>query len=266
MPAGLAASARSALADPAAPRDAATVVLLRDGSVGVEAYLLRRQQTMTFAAGMYVFPGGGVDDRDKDTTIEWIGPTPQEWADRLGCDVSLARALVCAAVRETFEESGVLLAGPDADSVLADTGDAQWLRDRSSLEAKEISLAQLLQQRGLTLRTDLLRAWTHWITPEFEPRRFDTRFFVAVLPHGQHVGELPGEADRAGWMSLTQALTSVRDGSMAMMPPTQVTCRELSELDRAAEALTAAPARTIAPIMPVLVTEGTEHFLEVTLP
>ena len=88
------------------------MVLLREGHVGPEVYLLRRQTSMAFAGGMCVFPGGGVDPRDHDASVAWAGPSPAEWAERLACDESLARALVCAAVRETFEESGVLLAGP----------------------------------------------------------------------------------------------------------------------------------------------------------
>ncbi|MCW2829166.1 MAG: hypothetical protein JWQ67_2782, partial [Marmoricola sp.] len=96
--------------EPAEPRNAATVVLMRPGSEGPEVYLLRRQTSMAFAGGMCVFPGGGVDPRDFDHAIAWAGPSPQEWAARLGTDEATARALVCAAVRETFEESGVLLA------------------------------------------------------------------------------------------------------------------------------------------------------------
>ena len=101
--------------EPVDARHASTVVLLRDGDGqpgGLEVYLLRRHVDMAFAAGMCVFPGGGVDKRDFDADIGWVGPTPAEWAALLGTDEAFARALVCAAVRETFEESGVLLAGP----------------------------------------------------------------------------------------------------------------------------------------------------------
>src|SRR4051794_20159377 len=110
-------------AAPAVPRDASTVVLLRDGpdgpGSGVEACLLRRVTTMAFAAGMHVFPGGGVDPADAEEPgpngpADWVGPSPQSWTSVLDAEPGLARALVCAAVRETFEESGVLLAGADA--------------------------------------------------------------------------------------------------------------------------------------------------------
>ena len=108
---------------------------------------------------MCVFPGGGVDPRDYDTDVAWAGPTPAEWAARLGVDEDMARALVCAAVRETFEESGVLLAGPSADEVVADTTGDDWEADRVALESRELSMTDFLVRRGLVLRTDLLGAW-----------------------------------------------------------------------------------------------------------
>ena len=91
---------------PPRARDAATVVLLRDSVAGVEAYLLRRVPTMAFAAGMYVFPGGSVDPRDAAATVAWAGPPPDFWEEQLAADAPLVRSLACAAVRETFEESG----------------------------------------------------------------------------------------------------------------------------------------------------------------
>ena len=173
--------------EPVEPRHASTVVLLRDGDGqpgGLEVYLLRRHVDMAFAAGMCVFPGGGVDKRDFDADIGWVGPSAQEWAGLLGTDEALARALVCAACRETFEESGVLLAGPTEQSVVGDTTGEDWEEDRRALEAREVSFTSFLERRGLKLRTDLLRLWGSWVTPVFEPRRFDTRFFVAELPDG----------------------------------------------------------------------------------
>jgi 8-oxo-dGTP pyrophosphatase MutT (NUDIX family) len=167
---------------------------------------------------------------------------------------------VCAAVRETFEESGVLLAGPDAHTVVADTSGAQWQQARRALEAHELSFAEFLVSRGLVLRADLLGAWSHWITPEFEPRRFDTRFFVAVLPEGQSVGNLAQEADRAAWTPLSQVLAAVAAGNSSMLPPTHVTCRELSALS-ADQVLAAARERHIFAIMPELVEINGEHFL-----
>ncbi len=121
---------------PVEPRDAATVILLRSSEHGPAIYYLRRQVSMEFAGGMCVYPGGGVDPRDFDADVAWAGPEPAEWAARLGCDEDMARALVCAAVRETFEESGVLLAGPHADEVVADTTGEDWEADRVALESR----------------------------------------------------------------------------------------------------------------------------------
>ena len=245
-------------------RDAATVVVVRDGAKGIEAYLLRRQPSMAFAPGMYVFPGGGVDEADRDADISWVGPPASEWATRFGCSEDVARGLVCAAVRETFEESGVLLAGPDEHSIVADTSAASFQEARLALEAHELTFGAYLAGAGLVLRTDLLGAWAHWITPTFEPRRYDTRFFVAVLPEGQAVGELAREADRAEWAPLSDVLVAVDAGSSAMLPPTYVTCREVAGL-AASEVLAAAARRDIHPIQPQLVEHGGELFLDTDL-
>ncbi|MGH3458247.1 NUDIX hydrolase [Aeromicrobium sp.] len=246
--------------EPAVAKDAATIALLRDGDSGIEAYLLRRQSTMAFAPGMYVFPGGKVHDSDR-LVEAWVGPSPQEWGQRFGCDADIARTLVVAAVRETFEESGILLAGPDADSVVADTSGPDMQTARLSLEEGEYGFADFLAEHGLVLRADLLGAWSHWITPTFEPRRYDTRFFVAALPDGQVVGEVPSEADRAHWAPVERVLEAVEAGEASMLPPTAITCREVSKL-AAADILTASAERKIIPIEPRLVEVDGELFLE----
>lgn len=245
-------------------RDASTVVVVRDGAEGLEAYLLRRQQSMKFAAGMYVFPGGGVDATDSSTDVPWVGDSPAEWAARFGCAEGIARGLVCAAVRETFEETGVLMAGPDEHSVVADTSGPSWQAARLALEAHELSFAEFLLKEGLVLRADLLGAWSHWITPTVMPERFDTRFFVAVLPEGQSVGHLAGEADRADWAPLSRVLASVDAGEMMMLPPTRITCAEISALS-ADEVLAAAAERRIFPIAPEFVEIDGRHFLRTSL-
>ena len=240
--------------EPVVPRDAATVVLLRaaPGGSGAEVYLLRRHLGMDFAGGMYVFPGGGVDVRDEDDSLRWAGPSAAEWAERLSCTESLARALVCAAVRETFEEAGVLLAGPTADTVVDDTTGEDWERDRRALVDRELSFAEFLHRRDLVLRSDLLAAWTHWITPEFEPKRFDTRFFVAALPAGQVTRDVSTGSDTVTGASPEQATASVDDGSMRMLPPTYVTLTDLAKMSTPEEALRVAPQRQIRPIQPFM--------------
>jgi len=255
---------------PVPTRDAATVVLLRDGrrngSVGgPEVYLLTRHGRMAFAPGMAVFPGGGVDDRDRESSVDsasWTGPDPDAWARRLGCDPPTALGLVCAAVRETFEEAAVLLAGPDGGSVVADTTGDDWEADRRALVAKDVSLATVLARRGLVLRADLLAAWAHWVTPDFEPRRYNTRFFVAALPAGQRTRDVSSESETVAWMRAGDAVAAVEAGRLAMLPPTLRTCQDVARLDRAADALAAATARTIAPVEPRLVVDGGRMWLE----
>jgi len=236
-------------------RDASTVVLMRDRTAGPEVYLLRRHLGMEFAGGFCVFPGGGVDPRDFDQEMGWAGPTAEEWGELLDCGPEAARALVCAAVRETFEESSVLLAGPTADSVVEDTTGDDWEADRRALEARELSFTDFLSQRGLVLRTDLLRLWGRWITPVFEPKRFDTRFFVAELPAGQVTRDVSTESDEVVWMPAADAVTAVDENRLAMLPPTYCTCMEVSEHPSAAAVLESATGRDLTPIEPVIVLE-----------
>ncbi|MBX6384136.1 MAG: NUDIX hydrolase [Microbispora sp.] len=231
---------------PAPARDAATVVLLRDDPL--EVYLLRRKATMAFAAGAYVFPGGSVDPRDAECDVAWAGPSPAEWGEVFRADESTARGLVCAAVRETFEESGVLLAGPEPDAVVTDTTGDGWEADRLALIARTLSLAEFLDRRGLVLRSDLLKAWAHWITPVVEPRRYDTRFFVAALPPGQRTRDVGGEASEVAWMRPHDALAAARAGSVRMLPPTFRTLAEMAAFESVRDVL--ACPRSITTIMP----------------
>jgi 8-oxo-dGTP pyrophosphatase MutT (NUDIX family) len=234
--------------EPAEPRNAATVVLLRRGSAGPEVYLLRRQVSMAFAGGMCVFPGGGVDPRDFDHKIAWAGPEPAAWAAQLGTDEATARALVCAAVRETFEESGVLLAGESPDVVVADTTGADWEQDRAALEARDLAFTEFLDRRGLVLRTDLLGAWAGWLTPVFEPRRYRTWFFVADLPEGQHTRST--ESDHVTWLPAMEAVAEVEAERILMLPPTYLTCLEVGQYDDPDAVVAASRERTIEMFMP----------------
>ncbi len=225
------------------PRDAATVVLVRDGRAPgqgqVQIHLMRRQTTMAFAAGMAVFPGGGVDERDYDADISWGGPTVEDWARTLATTATRARALVCAAVRETFEECGVLLAGEADGSVLADTSGDGWERDRALLADHTQSLADVLRARGLVLRTDLLRAWSLWTTPEFERRRYRSWFFLAVLPDGQQTRDVSTESVTVEWVSIDDAIRRADSREMLMLPPQYSTCLDLYGFAGTAEIMAA---------------------------
>lgn len=244
---------------PAVPRDASTVVLLREGDGqqgGLEVYLLRRASVMAFAPGSCVFPGGSVDPRDAESVTGWTGPTAEDWGDLLGTTPQRARALVCAAVRETFEESGVLLAGSGPGSVVDDTTGEDWEDDRRRVEAREVAFSEVLQRRGLLLRTDLLRWWGSWITPVQEPRRYDTRFFLAVLPEGQVTRDVSSESDQVVWLSVRDVLDQVDAGRLSMLPPTYVTCLELLGFRSTGEALQAAAARDRSTVEPALVADA----------
>ncbi len=211
--------------DPLVPRPASTVMLLRDSGTpeSLEIFLMRRHSAMDFVAGVMVFPGGGVDERDRaaGTNIAWYGPEPAWWAERLNVDVDLAEALVCAAARETFEESGVLFAGAADDSdVLVDDA-AVYREQRAALANNSLSFADFLRDEKLVLRADLLRPWANWVTPKEErTRRYDTYFFVGAIPQGQRADGENTESDRAFWSTPQAALDEFAEGKSFLLPPT----------------------------------------------
>jgi 8-oxo-dGTP pyrophosphatase MutT (NUDIX family) len=247
---------------PAVPRDAATVMVLRSLAEGVEVLMLRRVAAMKFAPGAYVFPGGSVDPADFGAEIGWQGPSPAEFGARLGASAEMARALVCAAVRETFEEAGILLAGSPDGPLAAPSGPA-WEADRAALAAGTLTLAGLLLRRGLVLRADLLVPWTRWITPEGEPRRFDARFFVAALPVGQVVTGHEAESDHVAWLRPVAAIEAARAGEISLLPPTATTLQDfaaaVADGGGLADILATRPA--IEPIRPSLLLEDGQAWL-----
>jgi 8-oxo-dGTP pyrophosphatase MutT (NUDIX family) len=231
--------------DQAAALPAATVVVVRDGTGGLEAYLQRRPATMGFAGGLWVFPGGRVEEDDRDPAIDarWTGPPPSAWAERLDLGVAHARGLVVAACREAFEEAGLLLADRVAEPEAAAIA-------RRDLLAGQRSFAATMAGLGLRLDTARLRYWAWWVTPEAEPRRYDTRFFVASLPQDNAISAQGlAEVERERWMPPREAAA---DQSMPMLPPTRFTLRDLAGFGTAREALSAAEGRRVERIMPRL--------------
>jgi 8-oxo-dGTP pyrophosphatase MutT (NUDIX family) len=263
---------RAGRREPVPARDAATVVVLRDHDrYGLQAFMLRRVASMAFAPGAYVFPGGSVDPRDGDATVAWSGPSPAEWGEAFAAGETLARELVCAAVRETFEETLVLLAGPTEATVVDDTRGDGWEADRRALLDRSLSFAEFLDRRDLVLRSDLLRPWAHWITPVIEPKRYDTRFFVAAMPEGQRARDVSTESDHATWVRPAEAVERAQAGDWFLLPPTMATLTELAGFDTVADVL-AAP-RTITTFAPqaeiidgeawLVVPDGTkEHYFK----
>jgi 8-oxo-dGTP pyrophosphatase MutT (NUDIX family) len=256
---------------PAVPRDAATVILLRQVASGIEAFLLRRTAELEFAPGAYVFPGGSVDARDADETIGWAGPAPADFGARLDAPPDRARALVGAAIRETFEESGVLLAGPSPAGLVSDS--AALAADRHALLVGAASLGEVLGRRGLMLRADLLIPWARWITPEASPRRFDTWFFAAALPPGQTATAAPegfwdhadpGESESGTWLSPAAALEAAQAGEITLLPPTAVTLGELAGHHDVVGVLACRPV--ITPRLPKVIVEDGQPRLALPLP
>jgi 8-oxo-dGTP pyrophosphatase MutT (NUDIX family) len=240
MPEAMVRRAREFAGPPAPLRAAATVVLLRPEEQTFHVYVLKRAATMAFG-GMYAFPGGGVDGSDRPELIK------QDWATRLGIPDDRARAVVGAAARELFEEAGVLLAGrkDELDHTVGDVAGADWEADRAAVAGRRLTMTGLLERRGLRLRDDLLFPWARWITPEFEPRRFDTWFFVALLPEAQRPRNVSGEAEATAWISPADA------EGLTMLPPTRSMLEDLRRYARIEEVVVAAEHRNAAvPVMP----------------
>jgi 8-oxo-dGTP pyrophosphatase MutT (NUDIX family) len=218
-------------------RDAATVVLLREHGGGVEVLVQRRPGSMAFAPGMHVFPGGGVEASDADGGIPWRGPPdyePFSVPPAAGPTASF-RALTVAGVRETWEEAGVALVAAGSGAVLPEPGE---------------SLIEWLAGAGAQIAGDRLFPWVHWITPEVEERRFDTRFLVAALPEGAHARDFGVETDRSRWVTPGRALDLAAAGAMPMLPPTADALQQLAEYASIAAVVAAAPPRRPRPHLP----------------
>jgi 8-oxo-dGTP pyrophosphatase MutT (NUDIX family) len=219
MPPEVSRRARALLAgewQPPAVRDASTVVLLRD-SDSLETFLMRRAATMAFAAGMYVFPGGRIDEADFDIDVPWAG-APVD-AVRMTATQRQAQGLIVGAVREVFEETGVLLAVDGAGRTPVE--DDAWEDDRSAVAESSPALAEVLARRRLRIDPALLPLWTHWVTPEVESKRYDVRFFVASVPVGQQARDVSGEADHLPWVSPGSAQQNYCLGELPRLPRTR---------------------------------------------
>jgi 8-oxo-dGTP pyrophosphatase MutT (NUDIX family) len=232
------------VSDPAPVRDAATVVLLRDGDQGLEAWLLTRVAAMAFAGGMSVFPGGRVDDADAGLPL--AGGDLPLLAERFGCDVPTAHRLVGAAVRETFEETGVLLSVPFADLSAA----------RADVEVGRVSFGELLRQHDLAVDADALHPWSRWVTPEGEVRRYDTRFFVGALPETAVAEDVTSESSEASWVPVAAAIEQAQRGQRKLLPPTLMTLASLVGFGSVSAVLAASRQRSLEPVRPRLRVDG----------
>ena len=235
------------MAETASLRTAATVIVLRDAPSrdGYQVLMLRRHARSGFAADMWVFPGGVVDEGDGTLPAEhWTGINPEQLAPRFGRTPQQVLAHYVAAVRETFEEAGLLLAHR-RDGTAPDLSDPALLQLRNDLatRSKTVNFPAWLQERDLVLDLGALTYLSHWVTPSIEPRRYDTRFFLAHAPADQIAGYDQMETTDQRWISPAAALDASRSGEMPMIYPTIITLRWLREHATAHDAIGAADAQ-----------------------
>ncbi len=227
------------------PAPAATVVLLRSGRAGLEALLTMRPSSMAFAAGMHVFPGGRVDDADHaPDLLRRSVLSPAEASAALGGDLDpdAALATYVAAIRELFEEAGVLLADGGRDLVVVRA--PHLSQARSALVGGDAGFGAIAAELGLRLRTDWLVPLSRWVTPPTLPRRFDARFFAAAMPAGGRVSFEGDEVAGHDWLTPAAALAAMAAGQIGMWLPTSATLQQLehvTSLDQVRERL--APGR-----------------------
>ncbi len=263
-------------------RDAATVMLVRDAPVrdrgpddpgGLEVFMLRRNLRSDFVGGAYVFPGGGVDDHDRVADLEAVceGRRDADASAQLGVEAG-GLAFWVAAIRESFEEAGVLLAydgagqGHDGLIRLDDPATIErFAQHRRAVDHGERRLVEVCRQEGLRLAVDAMYYFSHWITPEGPTRRYDTRFFVARAPDAQ----VPLHDDREVianlWVRPAEALAANRAGEFEMIFPTIRTLIALERFDRADDLMAAAAAIGEVPaILPRIVED--EGGVRIVLP
>lgn len=245
---------------------AATVLLLReaDDADGLQVLMTKRAPGLSFMAGLWVFPGGRMEpsdlapelaDRADQAAIADTGSRMLDRAQARPIDAITARGLMVAACRETFEESGVLLARPRDGSPTRDASrSARVMARRSAAAADPAEFARILLDEDLLLDLGRLVYWAHWITPTFETRRFDTRFFALQVPADQEASVDHGELTHHAWVGESDVRTHVASGEMQLAPPTRMTLEDLWASYRAHGGLTAMleaeRTRTVPPILP----------------
>jgi 8-oxo-dGTP pyrophosphatase MutT (NUDIX family) len=242
-------------------KDAATVILIRPSKSGDwEIFLARRHHNQTFMAGAYVFPGGQLEETDNDPELENYIKTADVFdPSRLLQDGSLssekARRFFIAAIRETFEEAGILLGGKTTGHFVSfrDEKVLKRFNDyRHQLNASQITLVDIARKEEISFFPDALIPYAHWITPEFEKKRFNTSFFLAKLPPGQTPLADAMELTESHWVTPKKALEMHRQKEIILMPPTLKTIEELSAFRDIKELFSAAKIKIIYPILPQL--------------
>ncbi len=240
-------------------RDAATVMLVRDTGDGMEVFMLRRNLNSDFVGGAYVFPGGAVDEADRHADLERIcqGRSDEAASEQLGIAHG-GLAYWVAAIRESFEEAGVLLAVPEGDHHVISFADpdtaARFVEHRRVVDAGEKRLIEICELERLRLDVDRIHYFSHWITPVGPPRRYDTRFFVAAAPAEQ----VPLHDDRETianlWVRPLDALERHRRGELDLIFPTIKNLEAIGPFERSADLLAHAQSISAVPaILPRIV-------------
>lgn len=243
---------------------AATILLVRDapvlGAPGLEVLMVERHHQIDFASGALVFPGGKATAGDSDP--KWIDHCDGHDADPVQC------ALKICAVREAFEESGVLLARPVRERGVGaplatdtDTQDIALLR--AAIDKGEQPFLEAVVAHGLVLALDALTPFAHWITPEGMPKRFDTWFYIAVTPPEQAAACDGREAVDATWLHPEEALKAAREGRRTIIFPTRLNIEKLAESSSAHAAIEAARTRRVVTVLPKIVKEDGEMILTI---
>lgn len=268
LPPGFAETLDHIPEEPVPTRPAATILMLRDGPGGVETLMLRRTRTSGFVPGAYVFAGGRVDraDGDPDVMARLRGLTPEAASVRLGLPGDAAppaAAYYAAALREAFEETGLLVATrPDGEPVPSAGEDPRVARVRDRLLADELDFGAALDALDAEVDGRAVEYVAHWITPVQEPRRYDTRFFAARVERQREVLLNPLEMTHSLWVTPEQALALHEAGEMPMVFPTIRTLQSLAGFETARTALDAFGASPIPAILPRLVKTPTGVGLE----
>ncbi len=228
---------------PAVPRPAATAIILRDGPAGLEVFMVVRHHEIDFASGALVFPGGKVDEQDADPAWAELAPSVARDADR---------AFLVAAARETFEEAGLLLARRRGAADLLDAEAAHALveRYRAPMLAGEATFLDLVRAEDLLLTPDLMVRFAHWITPETQPKRFDTHFLLVSAPVAQLGAHDGGESVEGFWIAPSQALREAEAGARTLLFPTHMNLLKLAQHGSVAEAVAAARRARIVTVTP----------------
>jgi 8-oxo-dGTP pyrophosphatase MutT (NUDIX family) len=247
LPPGFVDSVGDVPARPATPRPAATTVLLRNGEQGLELLLMRRHRSSGFVPGAWVFPGGRVDPADS-------GPALHERVRGLGPSPVPAGSYWAAALRELFEETGVLLARTRQGDWVPDATSSRTVeRARRALMDHTATLMDVLDSVDATLDVEHTVHAAHWITPVVEPRRYDTHFFLAALPDGRTAAHDPREMTEAAWLAPADALARFEQGRLPMVFPTVKTLQLLHDYGSVDHALEAFRHLDVPPVLPRLV-------------